>query len=1303
MHENKKHIVIEKLVKRLIKSRKNKSQNDSTNIITCRNEGGRLQMIRKDNLEAMIKTIGYIQTSRAKVFEKKYAQFDCAIEVDFNGSGTINYPEDKGMIITRKTTCNFSHPENFVVLECITRLMDKGYRPEHIELEKEWTLGHSDKGGFADILVKDADGKTLFIVECKTPDTEYKKELNNTLNDGGQLFSYWRQEGSCKWLSLYASDFDGTSVSYTTETIDCSDDPNILATAKKDSSILLYRDAGTKEELFAVWDETYDKRLCGDVIFRDDSQAYQIGVKPLRKIDLKDFSENDKIVNKFEEILRHNNVSDKENAFNRLIALFICKLVDEIQKADHDIVDFQYKIGTDTYETLQDRLQRLHKEGMEKFMREEIFYVADDYAENLVQQYTGHKRQKMIEDLRNTLRVLKFYTNNEFAFKDVHNEELFYQNGKILVEVIQLFENYRIIGSNDIQMLGDLFEQLLNKGFKQNEGQFFTPIPITRFIWDSLPLERIIRKADGIEFPKIIDYACGAGHFLTQGFEAVNAEMMVIDPGQDLSSRWAEHKIFGIEKDYRLARVSKISLFMHGAGDGNIIFGDGLENYPDKDISPGTFDILVANPPYSVKAFKPHLKLNNNQFSIIDKISNDGSEIETLFVERITQLVKANGVAAVVLPVSILNKESESFVAARETILKNFYIRAIAQFGGKTFGATGTNTVILFLEKFSEPPKRLDLVSDSINAIFNLDNLSDWEDDKILCSYLTKISVDVSTYSSFIKRESDYTDLKNDKYFRIYYDAFISSSEYNTKMKQKTFSKLSDDEKLEWFNEHFYNYAFLIEQEKLTYFALVYNQTTLVITGPDGNKEQEKFLGYKWSNRKGQEGIQIIIPGGLLYDAENRHNDDTVAGLIRNSFYSKEYCVDGLEDYSYYLRLQDMIDFSSLTFNKAIKITRSRALKTDLGYTNYKLTDKSFELSIGNRVLSTELFEEGKYPVISANVFEEFGRTDKLNLSDFSLPSILWGIDGEWMVNIIPANIPFYPTDHCGVLRIKNDSIIPEYFATALLVEGEFERFSRSNRASVQRIRNLTIQVPQIERQKAIVSELKSYDDEINKINSELIALEENLKKEFIDLFGIPVENTKMLPTSTLDKVCLTITDGAHNSPKEDRRSSIPMLSVKDMTIYGFNYKNCKHISSADYDILKRNGCQPLKDDVLLAKDGSYFKYAFVVDDTIEQAVLSSIAILRPDQKKVLPVFLQYYLLTDKIFKMVKDEFITGMGLKRVILDDIKKIPIYTPDIKDQEVFCKYVEKNSTKRTLLLEKINVAKEKKQAAITLYFK
>lgn len=1250
-----------------------------------------LQMIRKENLEAMIKAIGYIPSSRSKVFEKKYSQFDCAIEVDFNGSGSINYPEDKGMKITRKTTCNFSQPENFVVLECITRLMDKGYRPEHIELEKEWTLGHSDKGGFADILVKDADGKTLFIVECKTAGNEYKKELNNTLNDGGQLFSYWKQEGACKWLSLYASDFDGTNVSYTTETIDCSDDANILATAKKDPSILLYRDAGTTEDLFTAWDETYDKRLCGDVIFRDDSQAYQIGVKPLRKVDLNDFSENDKVVNKFEEILRHNNVSDKENAFNRLIALFICKLVDEIQKGDNDIVDFQYKVGTDTYETLQDRLQRLHKEGMEKFMREEIFYVADDYAENLVQQYTGQKRQKMIEDLRNTLRVLKFYTNNDFAFKDVHNEELFYQNGKILVEVVQLFENYRIIGSNDVQMLGDLFEQLLNKGFKQNEGQFFTPIPITRFIWDSLPVERTIKKADGIEFPKIIDYACGAGHFLTQGFEAVNASVLSIDSSYKINRTWAEHKILGIEKDYRLARVSKISLFMHGAGDGNIIFGDGLENYTDKDISPCSFDILVANPPYSVKSFKPHLKLKDNTFTTLEKISNDGSEIETLFIERIAQLLKPTGIAAVILPNTILIKESESFISAREYILKNFNLRAISVMGSKTFGATGTNTVILFLEKFNEPPKRLDLVSDSINSIFASNDLSDWEDEDIIDDYLEKIHVKKSTYFSFIKRDRNYSDWSNDEYFKMYVDAFIASADFINKTKQKSFSKLSTAERMDWYNNKFYDYVDEIEKEKMTYFALCYQQTTLIINAPDENKAQEKFLGYKWSNRKGQEGIQILSPGGLLYDENDRNSQTHISSMIRNSFLGKECIVEGLEDYAYYLNLKDMLDFSSTGFTKTIKTIKTRELKTTPGLINYRLSDKSFELSIGNRVLSDEVEPDGLYPIYSANVFEEFGRISKQNLTDFTYPSIIWGIDGDWMVNIIPAGQPFYPTDHCGVLRIKdNPDILPDYFALALEVAGMHEKFSRHNRASTQRIKKLLIQVPSKTIQESL---LKKYHEITEKIKHEediIQTINQEIKQKYFDLYGT-IESTKY-SSSPLEKVCQFITDGTHQTPTYTTEGNgVKFLSSKDVTKEYIDWSNIEYIPFDLHEQLSKR-VAPAKNDILLAKNGTIGIAALNDTDEVFD-VYVSLAVLRPNEL-VTPEYLLCAINSEYTKKLFKDS-IVGMGVPNLHLNVIQKTMIVLPDITEQLEFTSFVRgKLADKQSAILQKKELEDERK---------
>ena len=456
-------------------------------------------MITAENLETVLRKIGFVQNQ--DVYEKVYPQYSCVLRVDFSQKKLI-YPE---AIKGRDRNDNFEQAENFVVFECINRLLEKGYRPEHIELEKEWHLGHDAKSGRADICVTAPNGLMLFIIECKTAGQEFDKAYKDTLSDGGQLFSYWQQEQSTKWLVLYTSDYKDGVITYKAPTINCSDDPNIMALAKKDVSILLFSKAHTALEKYNAWKETYASQVYENLIFSEESRAYDIGIRPLYKKDLRDFTPEDKIVNRFEEILRHNNVSDKENAFNRLVALFICKLVDESIKGENDVVEFQYKQGTDTYETLQDRLQRLHQQGMEKFMREQIFYVPANYPEWLFTTYTGRQRDKAIEDLKEKIRILKFYSNNDFSFKDVHNEELFYQNGKILVEVVQLFEKYRIVYPSKHQFLGDLFEQLLNKGFKQNEGQFFTPMPITRFVWDCLPLEIITHSEKGINYPKVID------------------------------------------------------------------------------------------------------------------------------------------------------------------------------------------------------------------------------------------------------------------------------------------------------------------------------------------------------------------------------------------------------------------------------------------------------------------------------------------------------------------------------------------------------------------------------------------------------------------------------------------------------------------------------------------------------------------------------------------------------------------------------------------------------------------------------
>lgn len=100
-------------------------------------------MITKSNLKNVLISIGFINTSNDK-YEKQYPSLDCSITVDFRNE-KITYPEDKGFKVNVVTTTNFSEPENFVVLECINRLLDKGYRPENIELERTWTLGHEPK------------------------------------------------------------------------------------------------------------------------------------------------------------------------------------------------------------------------------------------------------------------------------------------------------------------------------------------------------------------------------------------------------------------------------------------------------------------------------------------------------------------------------------------------------------------------------------------------------------------------------------------------------------------------------------------------------------------------------------------------------------------------------------------------------------------------------------------------------------------------------------------------------------------------------------------------------------------------------------------------------------------------------------------------------------------------------------------------------------------------------------------------------------------------------------------------------
>ena len=261
------------------------------------------------------------------VFQKRYGEYAVSANP---AKDTINYGESIRQ--GDRTTGNFSQPENFVVLECVNRLLEKGYRPGDLTLEERWKLGRTGKSGKADIVVRARNSeKVLLIIECKTWGGEFEKEKGRMQKDGGQLFSYFQQNKSAGFLVLYASKIgEKGAAEYANAIVPVSDSPEERRRqAEQPDEFLTYEKAKTYQQSLLVWEYKSKKSFLPAGIFEDDREAYSPGFTPLRIGGLTEFSCENKVYDKFMEILRHNNISDRSNAFNRFISLVLAKMMDE--------------------------------------------------------------------------------------------------------------------------------------------------------------------------------------------------------------------------------------------------------------------------------------------------------------------------------------------------------------------------------------------------------------------------------------------------------------------------------------------------------------------------------------------------------------------------------------------------------------------------------------------------------------------------------------------------------------------------------------------------------------------------------------------------------------------------------------------------------------------------------------------------------------------------------------------------------------------------------------------------------------
>lgn len=1224
-------------------------------------------------MKNLAQVIGFQPKENAEdVFVKKY-QGDYCLEIDFKN---LIFHFGGKIKVQRKVSQNITKSEDWVVLECVDRLLTKGYKPENISFEKVYPAGHGFSGRL-DICVTRDDGSEYLLIECKTYGKEFDKEFNRINKDGGQLFTYFKFSNKADIIMLYASELKGKDIVYRNEIVKIEDD---------------YR-TGDVKDFYEKW----NKLTKDNGVFDAWVNPYNFESKALTINDLEEIRQEDSsfIFNRFLEILRHNVVSDKGNAFNRIFTLFLCKIYDEkTNEGTDDELAFQWLEGIDTHRSFQLRLTDLYKNGMEEFLEKVVTDFSETEFKNRFPTLTEEQRNPIIEEFRK----LRLEKNNEFAIKDVYDEQSFNENAVVVKEIVQLLEKFKLRYTKKQQYLSDFFELLLTTGLKQESGQFFTPVPVAQFVIKSLPIDTILENklssakiANDTLLPYVMDYAAGSGHFLT---ETMHEMQRLLDKKDDKKYSpsvaakirnwkddhfaWAIQYVYGIEKDYRLVKVGKVGCYLHGDGLANVIHSDGLANFShpdykgkllhkDKDFPQDNkqFDIIVSNPPYSVSAFKNAARsfYKDGDFELYNKLTDSSSEIECLFIERTKQLLKDGGVAGIILPSSILSNTG-IYSKSREIILQYFDIVGITELGSNTFMATGTNTVTLFLRRRNNYESSN--IRIAVEKFFvNFQDVTINGIEKPVAKYISHVWENISfeDYISLLKKEPNKAITEHEIY-----------KEYQKKLKVKN-------------DKDFFNLLLDKELEKLYYFIIAYKQKVVLIKS--GEKDAEKrFLGYEFSNRRGSEGIHPIQRGKniedctQLFDAEIFDNPEKASTYIYKAFAGDyDFPIDeAMQNNVSRHNLVDMMTFDRVDFEKNISLSVKKKVKIESKWEQV-LISNAINKPKGSttKIEKFNIKKDGKFPVLTQEKESYIsGYSNESNpISD--LPIIMFG---DHSCSIKYVDFEFFRGADGTVLLKPIDDFVPKYFYNVLqisileLIENK-EKYERHYKY----LQNLYIPLPPLDIQQKIVSEIEVLEVE-EKIAKEKI---ESLKNSISDLIDT---NTKS-KIEKLENLAILLKRGKSTKYGDSKIQIIKSGQARGLKEFDFSQK---HFVVKDFILDER---KLEKGDILINSSGvgtagrvTLFNLdgVFVVD--------SHVTILRPNQEIVLPDYILQSLV--KIgFKNIEAMAMGQSGQIELTIPTIQNIRIPLPQISEQQKIVSEIEKIEAKiKVLEIEIAEVPKQKK---------
>lgn len=441
---------------------------------------------------------------------------------------------------------------------------------------------------------------------------------------------------------------------------------------------------------------------------------------------------------------------------------FLWKSAD-ILRGKIDSSDYKkYIFGLLFYKRISDVWDEEYQKVMDEFNDKDLakadynhrFQVPEDCKWTVIEQQADNIGQKLNEIFvkltnANSPKLDRIFDDLDFANKHKFPNDT-------LQRLVNHFSQYNF-GSNYINsdLLGDAYEYLI-KQFAADSGkkggEFYSPREIERVIINIL-------KPEGKNH--IYDPTVGSGGFLLESYLHLREKT-----DEKIANTLY---LYGQEINLGTFAIAKINMFLHGLDAADIRRGDTLQDpqFLDEFGTLKQFDIVVANPPYSIKDWPDEFFKTNRYGRLEGYDMPPKKNADYAFILHIIKSMKDTGRAGVVLPHGVLFRGgSEGRI--REQILKNDLIEAVIAMPSKLFYGVGIPVCILIFNKNKPANKK--------NKILFIDAEKDYAEGKNQNS-LRKKDID-----KIVNAYDDYKDIE--KFARIVDLKEVEENEFNLNVRR---------------------------------------------------------------------------------------------------------------------------------------------------------------------------------------------------------------------------------------------------------------------------------------------------------------------------------------------------------------------------------------------------------------------------------------------------------------------------------------------------------------------------------------